>query len=90
MDYKIIIQAQISSDDGILGAKEAIAEALELMGCDVQHINVMPNVMPEEEPGEAPKAEPKKYYTAEEVKNMSRAEIRANYNAVLSSALSWK
>lgn len=42
MTYKIIIQAQISSSDGILGAKEAIAEALELMGCDVQHINVMP------------------------------------------------
>ena len=44
MDYKIIIQAQISSDDGILGAKEAIAEALELMGCNVDYINVMPEV----------------------------------------------
>ena len=42
MNYKIIIQAHISSDDGIIGAKEAIAEALELMGCDVEHINVMP------------------------------------------------
>ena len=84
MNYKIIIQAQISSDDGILGAKEAIAEALELMGCKVQHINVMP--------GEAAKAkaEPKKYYEPEEVANMSRKEIRENYNAVLASALSWK
>ena len=42
MTYKIIIQAQISSSDGILGAKEAIAEALELMGCDVDFINVIP------------------------------------------------
>ena len=84
MDYKIIIQAQISSDDGILGEKEAIAEALELMGCKVEHINVMPGERPKA------KAEPKKFYTAEEVKNMSREEIRANYNAVLESALSWK
>ena len=44
MTYKIIIQAQISSTDGILGAKEAISEALELMGCDVQFVNVMPEV----------------------------------------------
>lgn len=42
MTYKIIVQAHITAPDGILGAKEAIAEALELMGCDVEHINVMP------------------------------------------------
>ena len=43
MDYKVIIQANISAqEDEIIGAKEAIAEALELMGCDVNYINVMP------------------------------------------------
>lgn len=45
MNYKIIIQAHISSkEEEIIGAKEAIAEALELMGCDVGYINVMPGV----------------------------------------------
>lgn len=43
MEYKIIIQANISAqEDEIIGAKEAIADALELMGCDVAYINVMP------------------------------------------------
>ena len=43
MEYKIIIQANISAqEDEIIGAKEAIADALELMGCDVGYINVMP------------------------------------------------
>ena len=43
MNYKIIIQANFASkEDEIIGAKEAIADALELMGCDVGYINVMP------------------------------------------------
>lgn len=43
MNYKIIIQAHIyCADDEIIGAKEAIADALEIMGCDVGYINVMP------------------------------------------------
>lgn len=43
MNYKIIIQAHIVSEEkDIIGAKEAIAEALELMGCDVDYFNVMP------------------------------------------------
>lgn len=43
MNYKIIIQAHIScAEDEVLGAKEAIAEALEIMGCSVDYINVMP------------------------------------------------
>lgn len=43
MDYKIIIQAHISSkEEDIIGAKEAISDALELMGCDVDYVNVMP------------------------------------------------
>ena len=43
MEYKIIIQANISAqEDEIIGAKEAIADALELMGCDVDYINVKP------------------------------------------------
>jgi hypothetical protein len=43
MKYRFIIQAKIEcKDDEIIGAKEAINEALELMGCDVEFINVMP------------------------------------------------
>lgn len=43
MDYKVIIQATISvAEDEVIGAKESIAEALELMGCDVNYIKVMP------------------------------------------------
>ena len=42
MNYRIVIQANFSSEDGILGAKESIADALELMGCSVDYINVMP------------------------------------------------
>lgn len=45
MNYKIIIQANMPcADDEIIGAKEAIADALELMGCSVEFINVMPEV----------------------------------------------
>lgn len=45
MNYKIIIQANIySPEEEIIGAKEAIADALELMGCSVGFINVMPEV----------------------------------------------
>ena len=41
MNYKIIIQANIScADDEVIGAKEAISEALEIMGCSVDYINV--------------------------------------------------
>ena len=43
MEYKMVIQTKIKCADGeIIGAKEAIAEALELMGCGVDYINVMP------------------------------------------------
>ena len=42
MEYKLIIQGRIECGDEVIGAKEAIAEALELMGCDVDYINVMP------------------------------------------------
>ena len=46
MNYKIIIQANMPcADNEIIGAKEAISEALELMGCDVDYINVMPGVI---------------------------------------------
>lgn len=41
MDYEVVIQARISvSEEEIIGAKESIAEALELMGCSVDHISV--------------------------------------------------
>ena len=41
MTYRIVIQATISvAEDEIIGAKEGIAEALELMGCSVDHISV--------------------------------------------------
>lgn len=41
MEYKIIIHAKIDcAGDELIGAKEAIAEALELMGCSVEHISV--------------------------------------------------
>ena len=41
MDYKIIIYAEVScAEDEVLGTKEAIAEALEIMGCDVTRIDV--------------------------------------------------
>lgn len=44
MEYKIIIQANFSSkeEEEIIGAKEAIADALELMGCSVGYIYVAP------------------------------------------------
>lgn len=43
MKYKIIVQAHLEcKENEIIGAKEAIAEALELMGCDVDYVNVMP------------------------------------------------
>lgn len=43
MEYKIIIQANMHCPDNeIIGAKEALSEALELMGCSVEYINVMP------------------------------------------------
>ena len=42
MDYKMIIYSRIEcGDDEIIGAKEAINEALELMGCKVEHISVL-------------------------------------------------
>lgn len=41
MDYKIIIYAEVScADDEVIGTKEAIAEALEIMGCNVTRIDV--------------------------------------------------
>ena len=41
MDYEVVIQARISvTEDEIIGTKEAISEALELMGCSVDHISV--------------------------------------------------
>lgn len=41
MDYEVVIQARISvSEEEIIGAKESITEALELMGCSVDHISV--------------------------------------------------
>ncbi len=50
MEHKIIIQAHISSpEEEIIGAKENIAEALELMGCTVDYINVMPGGRPMKE-----------------------------------------
>ena len=43
MNYKIIIQANMPcSDNEIIGAKEAVSDALELMGFGVDYINVMP------------------------------------------------
>lgn len=43
MTYRVVIQCELScADDEIIGAKEAIADALEIMGCDVGYINVMP------------------------------------------------
>ena len=45
MNYKVIIQANMPcTDDEVIGAKESIAEALELMGCGVDYIKVMPEV----------------------------------------------
>ena len=41
MDYKLIIYAEVSCADGeVIGTKEAIAEALDIMGCDVTRIDV--------------------------------------------------
>lgn len=43
MNYKIIIQANMPcAENEIIGAKEAIADALELMGCSVGYIYVAP------------------------------------------------
>lgn len=43
MDYKVIIQATISvAEDEVIGAKESITDALEIMGCTVDYVNVMP------------------------------------------------
>lgn len=42
MDRKMVIHAKIDcADDEIIGAKEAITDALEIMGCDVVYINVV-------------------------------------------------
>ena len=42
MERKMIIHANITcSNDEIIGAKEAIADALELMGCEVVYINIV-------------------------------------------------
>lgn len=84
MNYKVIIQAHVGCDEKeIIGVKEQITAALEHFGCAVDYINVMS--------GEAPKvkAEPKRYYKPEEVKNMSREEIRKNYDAILASMEKW-
>lgn len=41
MEYKIIIEARVvCTEDELIGAKEAICEALELMGIDVDYIDV--------------------------------------------------
>lgn len=41
MVYKIIIEARVvCAEDELIGAKEAISEALELMGIDVDNIDV--------------------------------------------------
>ena len=43
MLYRLIVQCEIESDPNeIIGAKEAVSDALELMGCYVNHIKVMP------------------------------------------------
>ena len=43
MEYRIIIQGRIDCADAeLIGAKEAVTDALELMGCDVDYIKVMP------------------------------------------------
>lgn len=43
MEYKFIIQGRMDcAEDELIGAKEAVTDALELMGCDVDYINVMP------------------------------------------------
>ena len=43
MKYRMIIQAVIDTKESeIIGAKEAISEALELMGCDVEYVGVNP------------------------------------------------
>ena len=41
MERKMIIRAKIDcAEDEIIGAKEAVVEALELMGCEVVYINI--------------------------------------------------
>ena len=41
MEYKFVIQGCMDCGaNELIGAKEAIAEALELMGCAVDYINV--------------------------------------------------
>lgn len=43
MLYRVIVQCEIEADPNeIVGAKEAVSDALELMGCTVDHMNVMP------------------------------------------------
>ena len=43
MLYRLIVQCEIDSDPTeIIGAKEAIAEIFERIGCGVEYINVMP------------------------------------------------
>ncbi len=42
MEHKMIIHANIAcAEDEIIGTKEAIADAVELMGCDVTRIDVV-------------------------------------------------
>ena len=42
MEYKITIKARVMcADDELIGAKEAISDALELMGIEVDKISVV-------------------------------------------------
>ncbi len=43
--FKLVIQAYVNAPDSeVIGMKEAVSDALELMGCEVEYINVMPNL----------------------------------------------
>jgi hypothetical protein len=48
MEYRAVIQVRLAVPDReIIGAKEAIAETLDGIGCDVDHIRVMPIISEE-------------------------------------------
>ena len=48
MNYKIIIQAKIEcQSDEIIGVKEQIADAVEMMGGYVDYVNVIPGEVEE-------------------------------------------
>ena len=46
MEYKFIIQGRVDcSESELIGAKDAVTDALELMGFETDYINVMPAEM---------------------------------------------